>query len=52
METLASKEGHEAAARKKPYFTPKVVEYGSLEKLTQGGGGTMDDGTGLTMMCL
>ena len=32
--------------KKKPYRAPRLVEYGDLRKITQGKGGSMDDGTG------
>ena len=39
-----------AAARiedkKKPYRTPRLVEYGDLRTITRAKGGNMDDGTG------
>lgn len=31
---------------KKPYRTPRLVEYGDLRTITRGKGGNMDDGTG------
>jgi hypothetical protein len=40
------------AALKKTYAPPRLVEYGNLEKLTQGGGGAGNDGIGMTMACL
>ena len=40
-------------APRKTYHPPQLVEYGSLEKLTHGGGGTMADApAGATMSCL
>lgn len=32
--------------KKKPYRSPRLVEYGDLRTITQGKGGNMDDGTG------
>jgi hypothetical protein len=39
---------------KKAYVAPSLVEYGSIEKLTQSGNGTGADGgtTGMQMQCL
>jgi len=34
---------------KKQYASPRLVEYGSLAKLTQGVGGTIGDGRGMSM---
>jgi hypothetical protein len=31
--------------KKKPYQTPTLASYGSVEKLTQGAGGTKGDGS-------
>jgi len=42
-------------APKKPYAPPKLVAYGSVTKLTQGGAGSGVDGSGaanMTRMCL
>lgn len=33
--------------KKKQYRAPRLVEYGDLRTITQGKGGTMDDGTGV-----
>lgn len=33
--------------KKKPYRTPRLVEYGDLRTITQGKGGSMDDGAGV-----
>lgn len=44
-----------SAVVKKKYASPRLMEYGSLAKLTHGGGGTKDDsmaGGGATMTCL
>ena len=35
------------ATKKKPYRTPRLVEYGDLRTITQGKAGNMDDGTGV-----
>jgi len=43
------------SARKKPYAPPRLVAYGSVTKLTQGGAGSGVDGSGaanMTRMCL
>lgn len=39
---------------KKAYVAPSLVEYGSIEKLTQNGNGTGADGgsVGMQMVCL
>jgi hypothetical protein len=38
---------------KKLYATPQLIEYGSVEKLTQSASGTVGDGTGMNMQpCL
>jgi len=38
---------------KKTYISPNLLEYGNIEKLTQGGHGTgSDSGTTMMMMCL
>lgn len=34
--------------QKKPYIKPELVEFGSIEKLTQGTSGSLADGTHLT----
>ena len=54
-----SKEKEAAATRrgsqtKKAYIAPNLVEYGSIEKLTQNGNGTGADGgpVGMQMVCL
>lgn len=33
--------------KKKPYRTPRLVEYGDFRTITQGKGGNMDDGAGV-----
>lgn len=48
----ATKPGGQA---KKAYIAPSLVEYGSIEKLTQSGNGTGTDGgsvAGMQMQCL
>jgi len=37
---------------KKAYAAPRLVEYGSVAKLTQTGGITVKDGGGMRQMCL
>jgi len=42
-------------APKKPYAPPRLVAYGAVSKLTQGGAGSGTDtggGANMTMMCL
>lgn len=40
-------------ARKRPYATPRLTEYGSVAKLTQGGGSLQaDGGSTFKMTCL
>lgn len=34
-------------SRKQTYSSPKLVRYGDLRTLTQGGGGTSNDGAGV-----
>ena len=41
----AQDERRPARAGKKPYATPVVTEYGNVAKLTQGGNGSISDGT-------
>lgn len=44
-----------ASAPKKPYAPPRLVAYGAVSKLTQGGAGSGADtggGANMTMMCL
>lgn len=36
-------EAKKTESRRKPYETPKLVRYGSVEKLTQSGGSTQPD---------
>lgn len=39
--------------RKRPYTTPRLTEYGSVAKLTQGGGSLQaDGGSTFKMTCL
>jgi len=39
---------------KKPYVSPRLSEYGNVEKLTRGGNGSGADGgpAGMSMVCL
>ena len=37
---------------RKPYETPRVIDYGPISKLTQGGGLTSSDGGSMKQMCL
>jgi hypothetical protein len=48
---VAARPGGQA---KKAYIAPSLVEYGSIEKLTQTGNGTGTDGgsVGMQMVCL
>lgn len=43
-----------APAQRKKYAAPRLVDYGSLEKLTQTGSGSGADGgsAGMSMVCL
>ena len=51
-ETRTNSEGMLKVA-KKPYVSPQLTEYGNVEKLTQGSGGTAADGaSGMTRACL
>jgi hypothetical protein len=46
-------DARDTAARadaKKPYTEPRLIEYGSIAKLTQTGGGSRNDGGGMMMM--
>jgi hypothetical protein len=44
-------DGRPASRAKKPYRAPRLTEYGSVAKLTQGGNGTLpDDGSGIANM--
>jgi len=39
--------------RKRPYSTPRLIEYGAVAKLTQGGGSLQaDGGSTFKMTCL
>jgi hypothetical protein len=39
--------------RKRPYATPRLIEYGAVAKLTQGGGSLQaDGGSTFKMVCL
>lgn len=52
--TSIQRESHSEVV-KKTYASPRLTEYGSLAKLTHGGGGTKNDGGaggGATMTCL
>ena len=42
----------DAKANRKPYAQPRLVEYGSVAKLTQNNGATTVDGQGPAMGCL
>lgn len=46
LETI--KRAQEPAEHKKDYETPKVETFGSVAKLTMGGGGTKKDGIHMT----
>ena len=35
-----------------PYETPRLIDYGPISKLTQGGGLTNADGASMKQMCL
>ena len=37
----------EQTGMKRPYVAPELVEYGTVAKLTQGGGGSVFDGGGM-----
>jgi hypothetical protein len=37
---------------RKPYETPRLVDYGPISKLTQGGGITTQDGGSMKRPCL
>jgi hypothetical protein len=57
MNKSAEIEGRERAETQGPtknaYSSPKMVEYGNVAKLTQGGTGTVGDGLGMSMQpCL
>ena len=49
-ETRAKSEGTRKVG-KKPYASPRLTEYGKVEKLTQSGGSVGTDGR-LMMVCL
>lgn len=40
------------AASRRPYHTPELIEYGSVAKLTQGGGMSGTDGSMMMFGCL
>jgi hypothetical protein len=44
-EEMAGKKG----PKKKAYTAPRMVEYGNVAKLTQGGTGTVGDAQGMNM---
>ena len=45
--------GERTQPEKKPYRPPRLTEYGSVAKLTQGGNGTLpDDGSGIANMMM
>ena len=51
-ETRTNSEGTLKVA-KKPYASPRLTEYGNVEKLTRGAAGTAADGmSGTFMTCL
>lgn len=50
MEPNRTSETAETASAKKEYRAPRLVEYGSVAKLTQNAGATVEQGTG--MQCL
>ena len=53
LKTLNSSTGNQAEPERKPYQKPVLTEYGTLAKLTQGGGGTVGEGGAGTMIpCL
>jgi hypothetical protein len=37
---------------RKPYETPRLIDYGPISKLTQGGGLTTTDGASMKRQCL
>jgi hypothetical protein len=37
---------------RKPYETPRLIDYGPISKLTQGGGSINADGGSMKQMCL
>ena len=45
MSTEQRREGGDASrVRKRPYTSPRLIEYGSVAKLTRGGGSLQADG--------
>ena len=50
MEQIERKDLPETAQRLSAYEPPRLVEYGSVAKLTQSAGATVEGGTG--MQCL
>lgn len=52
-DTTSMQQESSSAVVKKKYASPRLMEYGSLAKLTHGGGGTRGDGVGhSTRSCL
>jgi hypothetical protein len=52
---LEDKQGRpESQVAKRPYYTPVLLEYGSVSKLVQGGSGSGADAgvAGMHMVCL
>ena len=49
---MAELKEKQSEVAKKTYQSPALIEYGTLTKLTQGGGGAMADGAAATMACL
>jgi hypothetical protein len=47
---LATPASSTTAKGKAPYARPELVEYGSVEAITQGGGSTPNDGGGMLRM--
>ncbi|MBI3933351.1 MAG: lasso RiPP family leader peptide-containing protein [Acidobacteria bacterium] len=45
-------EGSGKLSDKKKYATPRLVEYGTLAKLTRGASTGPDDGAGMSIVCL
>ena len=49
LENKAGKRAERLDSAKTAYSSPKLVEYGNVAKLTQGGTGTVGDGLGMNM---
>jgi len=49
LENKAGKRAESLDSTKNAYSSPKLVEYGNVAKLTQGGTGTVGDGLGMNM---